>query len=146
MQITHSLRQLLVASLFGIYAINAPAQEHDIMVVANIDNQTVKLDKVDIRNLFMGNASDVVLEPVSLPPQALARAVFNTKIIGLTESRIQSYWSQMRFSGRSRPPREISAVDELISYVSSHKDTVAFVPASADIPAHLTVVYSTAKM
>ena len=63
MQITHSLRKLLVASLFGIYAINAPAQEQDIMVVANIDNQTVKLDKVDIRNLFMGNASDVVLEP-----------------------------------------------------------------------------------
>ena len=146
MRRTNFLRHLLMTSLLGFSALHCQAQEHDIVVVANVGNTAVKLNKIDIRNLFMGNASDVVLEPVSLPPQTLARAVFNTKIIGLTESRIQSYWSQMRFSGRSRPPREVAMVDELISYVSSHKDTVAFVPANAVIPPHLTVVYSTSSL
>lgn len=143
------LKLLTLFSAFCLLSLNVTtsfAKEHDIMVVANIDNTSVRLNKIDIRNLFMGNASDIVLEPVSLPPETLARAVFNTKVIGLTESRIQSYWSQMRFSGRSRPPKELPTVDELITYVSNHKDTVAFVPADAQIPSHLTVIYSTYKM
>ena len=119
------------------------AKDYDIVVVANIDNKSVRLDKIDIRNLFMGNASEMFLEPITLPPETLARAVFNTKVIVLTESRIQSYWSQMRFSGRSRPPKEMSNLDALLEYVSEHKGTVAFVPASADIPSNLTVVYKT---
>ena len=91
----------------------------------------------------MGNTIDVVLEPVSLPPETLTRAVFNTKIIGLTESRIQSYWSQMRFSGRSKPPKEMQDVENLLAYISTHKGTVAFFPADVPIPDHLTVVYKT---
>lgn len=146
MKLPKHLKLFTAIALLSFNASNSLAQEHDIMVVANIGNTSVKLNKVDIRNLFMGNASDVMLEPVSLPPETLARAVFNTKVIGLTESRIQSYWSQMRFSGRSRPPKELPTVDELITYVANHKDTVAFVPADAEIPSHLTVIYSTYKM
>ncbi len=137
---------LIAASAVLLAPQQVNAQQTDIVVVANIDNAAMRLNKVDIRNLFMGNASDVVLEPVALPPDTLARAIFNTKVIGLIESRIQSYWSQMRFSGRSRPPREMASVDELITYIGSHKDTVAFIPADAEIPAHLTVVYSTDGM
>ncbi|TPV56865.1 hypothetical protein FJ444_13995 [Aestuariibacter sp. GS-14] len=119
------------------------AESRDVVVVANVDNKDIRLDKRAVRNLFMGNAIDVLLEPVSLPPETLTRAVFNTKVIGLTESRIQSYWSQMRFSGRSKPPREMQDIDDLLAYISTHKDTVAFFPADTPIPDHLTVVYQT---
>ncbi|MEC7824060.1 MAG: hypothetical protein VYD12_05955 [Pseudomonadota bacterium] len=119
------------------------AESRDVVVVANVENKDIRLDKREVRNLFMGNTIDVVLEPVSLPPETLTRAVFNTKIIGLTESRIQSYWSQMRFSGRSKPPKEMQDVENLLAYISTHKGTVAFFPADVPIPDHLTVVYQT---
>ena len=119
------------------------AESRDVVVVANVENKDIRLDKREVRNLFMGNTIDVVLEPVSLPPETLTRAVFNTKIIGLTESRIQSYWSQMRFSGRSKPPKEMQDVENLLAYISTHKGTVAFFPADVPIPDHLTVVYKT---
>lgn len=144
--LTKPFKSLTVALLLSVITWAGLASEHDIIVVANIDNTSVKLSKLEVRNLFIGYASDTVLEPVSLPPQTLARAVFNTKVIGLTESRIQSYWSQMRFSGRSHPPKEMSTVDDLIAYVSNNKGTIAFVPADTKIPSHLTVVFSTAKM
>ena len=119
------------------------AESRDVVVVANVENKNIRLDKREVRNLFMGNTIDVVLEPVSLPPESLTRAVFNTKVIGLTESRIQSYWSQMRFSGRSKPPKEMQDVENLLAYISTHKGTVAFFPADVPIPDHLTVVYQT---
>ena len=119
------------------------AESRDVVVVANVEDKDIRLDKREVRNLFMGNTIDVVLEPVSLPPETLTRAVFNTKIIGLTESRIQSYWSQMRFSGRSKPPKEMQDVENLLAYISTHKGTVAFFPADVPIPDHLTVVYQT---
>ncbi|GGF73660.1 hypothetical protein [Alteromonas lipolytica] len=143
--LSHS-RHLVTAILLSLGSATSLAQQYDIKVVANVDNPAIKLDKVAVRNLFMGNASDVLLKPVSLPPETLTRAVFNTKIIGLTEARIQSYWSQMRFSGRSREPDQMSTVDELLSFVSSNKGTVAYVPADVEIPPHLTVVYSTDKL
>jgi len=119
------------------------AESRDVVVVANVENKNIRLDKREVRNLFMGNTIDVVLEPVSLPPETLTRAVFNTKVIGLTEARIQSYWSQMRFSGRSKPPKEMQDVENLLAYISTHKGTVAFFPADVPIPDHLTVVYQT---
>ena len=119
------------------------AESRDVVVVANVENKDIRLDKREVRNLFMGNTIDVVLEPVSLPPETLTRAVFNTKVIGLTEARIQSYWSQMRFSGRSKPPKEMQDVENLLAYISTHKGTVAFFPADVPIPDHLTVVYQT---
>ncbi len=119
------------------------AESRDVVVVANVENKDIRLDKREVRNLFMGNTIDVMLEPVSLPPETLTRAVFNTKVIGLTEARIQSYWSQMRFSGRSKPPKEMQDVENLLAYISTHKGTVAFFPADVPIPDHLTVVYQT---
>ncbi len=121
------------------------AESRDVVVVANVDNKDIRLDKRAVRNLFMGNAIEVLLEPITLPPETLTRAVFNTKVIGLTESRIQSYWSQMRFSGRSKPPKEMQDVEDLLAYISTHKGTVAFFPADVDIPDHLTVVYQTGQ-
>lgn len=132
---------LLLWSLLGLA--ESVAETHDVVVVANIDNKDIRLDKRAVRNLFMGNAIEVTLEPITLPPQTLTRAVFNTKVIGLTESRIQSYWSQMRFSGRSTPPKEMPDIDVLLAYVATHKGTVAFFPADVPIPDHLTVVYQT---
>lgn len=120
-------------------------ESRDVVVVANVENKDIRLDKRAVRNLFMGNAIEVLLEPITLPPETLTRAVFNTKVIGLTESRIQSYWSQMRFSGRSKPPKEMQDVEDLLAYISTHKGTVAFFPADVDIPDHLTVVYQTGQ-
>ncbi|GAC21788.1 hypothetical protein GARC_4851 [Paraglaciecola arctica BSs20135] len=48
------------------------------------------------------------LRAIALPPESQTRVLFNTKMVGLTESRIQSCWAQMRFSGRKKPPTELT--------------------------------------
>jgi hypothetical protein len=115
----------------------------DIIVVANTDQADVKLEKRQVRDIFMRNNSSLSLKPIALIPNSAARFVFNTKVVGLTESRIQSYWAQMRFSGRDKAPPEFESVDEMLDFLKANKDTVAYLPADTRIPDGLSIVYQT---
>lgn len=134
-------RILLVFTLTMVISLGSQATE--IVVIANIDQTDISLKKRQVRDLFMGNNSQFLFKPVALSPGSEARYVFNTKIVGLTESRIQSYWAQMRFSGRKKAPQEFDSIEALLIYVQNNKDSVTYVPADTEIPEGLTVIYQT---
>lgn len=71
------------------------------------------------------------------------RVIFNTKVVGLTESRIQSYWAQMRFTGRRTAPKEIDGSKSIISYLESNEGAVSYLPEGSKIPDGLTILYAT---
>ena len=135
-----------VLLLFSFY--DSAAAE--LLIIANIDKDNavnnnksvnVVVNKRDVRDIFMGNNTDLKLIPVALAPNHKARDIFNTKIVGLTESRIQSYWAQMRFSGRKKPPREFNSVAEMLEFVENNHNTVAYVPSNTEVPEQLTIIY-----
>ena len=115
--------------------------ENSIRVVANTEGKELTLGREQVRNLFMGASLGYDLRPVALPPKNRTRMIFNTQIIGLTESRIQSYWAQMKFTGRMQPPREINDEPALLDYLVAHPGSVGYLPADVAIPNALTVLY-----
>ncbi len=88
-----------------------------------------------------GTTTTYVLEPVAMSPGNRIRAIFNAKVIALPESRIQSYWAQMRFSGRQTPPVEFDNLEAVINFVSNHEGAVGYVPADTVLPDNVNVVY-----
>ena len=120
----------------------AIAQE-GVWVVANVTDKAFSLTKGEVRNLFMssGTSKNYVFDPVALSPGIRIRAVFNAKIIALPESRIQSYWAQMRFSGRQTPPVEFNSLEALITYVSHNDGAIGYVPADTELPENIRIVY-----
>lgn len=111
-----------------------------VVVVANLD-EPIKLSREQVRNLYMGASLGQQLTPIALTPSNRLRLIFNTQVIGLSESRIQSYWAQMRFTGRSRPPQEVENEDDLLRELLSQPRTVGYWPASMPVPERLVVVY-----
>lgn len=118
------------------------AVKAQVVVVANLGEENTSMKKADIRNLFMGGISGY-LDPVTLSPGIRERHMFNTLVVGLTESRIQSYWAQMRFSGRNKQPVEVESVDAMLRYLMQHEGSVGYLPADYPIPQSLTVLYKT---
>lgn len=112
-----------------------------IIVVANTEYTNISVGKRQVRDIFMQSNSQLGLRPVTLTPNNQARFVFNTKVVGLTESRIQSYWAQMRFGGKKRPPQEFETVEAMLNYVKNNKNTVTYLPADIEVPQGLTVIY-----
>ncbi len=132
---------LCLAALMSMIASFSVQATDSIVVVANTQDKSLNLNRQEVRNLFMGGVLPYELTAVALPPSNQTRVIFNTKVVGLTESRIQSYWAQMRFSGRKKPPREINNETLLIEYLKSHPGAVAYLPADTDIPEQLTVLF-----
>lgn len=129
----------LIIILFSL-ACSRAAGADSIAVVANSEDVSVELSVQEIRNLFMGGVVSYDLVAVALPSGSQTRVIFNTKVVGLTESRIQSYWAQMRFSGRKKQPIELSNEEMVLEYLKSHPGSIAYFPADMELPAGLTVV------
>lgn len=116
-----------------------------IVVVANIAQNSVTLSKSQVRDLFMSGTSpdSLSLSPLSIAPGDQSRTVFNTRIIGLPESRIQAYWAQMRFSGRLTPPKEVESAEQMLDYLRANEGSIGYLPESTQLPEGLKVVYIT---
>ncbi|XQW83850.1 hypothetical protein ACOYR1_11940 [Thalassotalea piscium] len=112
-----------------------------IFVVANTSDKSIELSRQQVRNLFMGSVIPYKLKAIALPPNNQTRVLFNTKVVGLTETRIQSYWAQMRFTGRKKPPKEVNNERSLLEYLKENKGTVGYLSTSEDIPSELTILF-----
>lgn len=81
------------------------------------------------------------LRAIALLPENQTRVLFNTKVVGLTESRLQSCWAQMNFSGRKKPPTELTNETLVIEYLLKHPGTIADLPADIEIPDALRILF-----
>lgn len=115
---------------------------HDtkVIIVVNTTDKALTFSKQQIRHIYMGGAMSRQFKAINLPAGNLLRIDFNTKMVGLTESRIQAYWAQMKFTGRSKPPVEFSTTKEVIEYLMAVENAVAYLPSGIKIPDELTVV------
>jgi len=135
------MKNLLFASLVSLVVSQHAISSNSIMVIANTQDASIEPTRQEIRNLFMGSVLSYDLKAITLPPENRARVLFNTKVVGLTESRIQSYWAQMRFSGRKTQPKELASEVLVIEYLQTHPGTVSYVSADAEIPNDLTILF-----
>ena len=144
-RLLHRLKwPLLLAVLLASAAqIQTRGQTHTdrVLVVANTAERDLKLTRLEVRNLFMGEASNLALNAIVLTPDNLTRVLFNTKVIGLTEAHIQAYWAQMRFSGRKRPPREFEDETAALRYVLANEGAVGYFSQDTPLPEGLVVLY-----
>ena len=117
------------------------AVARSLIVVANTHQQNIQLDRQQVRALFMGAPTGLGLTPFALPIDSAERVLFNTKVIGLTEHRIQSYWAQMKFAGKNKPPMQLNSVDDVIAHLLAHPFSVGYVLGDKAIPETLSVVF-----
>lgn len=115
-----------------------------VVVVANVD-KPITLSKSEVKALFMGGSTSYELTAVTLKRTDKTRAFFNARVIGMTESRIQSYWAQMRFSGRQTPPKEFKDADAIMAYLVENPNSVAYLSSDVELESGLTVVYQSAE-
>jgi len=146
-KLTHIIKKMVIHLLFiatfivftsPVYAQNEKIL--DIVIVVNTLDKNLSLSKQQIRHIYMGGAISRQFKAVNLPAGNPLRVNFNTRMVGLTESRIQAYWAQMRFTGRSKPPIEFESAKEIIEYLLKEEDSVAYLPVDTAIPDGLTIL------
>ncbi|EWH12201.1 hypothetical protein DS2_00730 [Catenovulum agarivorans DS-2] len=86
-----------------------------------------KLSRQQIKQVFLGarlEKNGEILQPIVLAPGHPWRTVFNIRVMGLTESRLQSYWAQVKFTGKRKPPLQVDDFAQMLQIIDNQKGTI----------------------
>lgn len=106
----------------------------DIAIIVNPANANALTDK-EISRAFLGKlktyADGQSIEPINTKAGNAARAEFEQKVLKKSSSQVKAYWSKLVFTGKGKPPQELSSDSEVLSKVASSANAIGYVDAAA---------------
>ncbi|MFT6249594.1 MAG: ABC-type phosphate transport system substrate-binding protein [Cognaticolwellia sp.] len=135
--------QTLIILLLTLFIVSAQAEE-SLAVVVNKANPVDELSRSELIDLFMGKyvafPNDVKAIPVELKGDHKVKADFYRDLVGMHLSRVNAYWSRLRFTGRKRAVVFKSNENDLIAFIIANERAIGYLPRSL-ITEDLKVVY-----
>ncbi|GHU38191.1 hypothetical protein AGMMS50256_37140 [Betaproteobacteria bacterium] len=106
------LRRFVIL-LFALMPVAVSAES--IVVVVNPGSGVESLNRNEVINIFLGGfrrfSSGITAIPIDLPHSDPVREEFYRRLVGKTPSEINTYWSRLIFSGKTRPPAKAESVE-----------------------------------
>jgi len=135
--------RILTITLLMLCIASVQAME-PLAVVVNKANPIDKLTRSELIDLFMGKyvafPDDSKAMPVELKGEHDIKVTFYRSLVDMPLSRVNAYWSRLRFTGRKRVAVFQPNEAELIDYIIANEQAIGYVPQSL-ITEDLKVVY-----
>lgn len=135
--------QTIAILILALVSASAQAQE-PLAVVVNKANPIDELSRSELIDLFMGKyvafPNDDKAIPVELKGEHEVKIEFYQNLVGMPLSRVNAYWSRLRFTGRKRAAVFKPNEEELIAFIIANEQAIGYVPQSL-ITEDLKVVY-----
>jgi len=113
-----------------------------VSVIVNPSNSESITDK-DITRIYLGKkktyASGKAIKALQLNEGDANRTNFVKGILKKSERQYKAYWAKLLFTGKGKPPAELSS-DDIKAAVVSDVDAIGFID-SADVDESVKVVY-----
>ena len=123
------MKRLISTALLLITTSSISAGE--IAVVVNKSSTLNQLDKREVANIFLAKKSRLAnnrkIMPVELHNEDYQKS-FYLGISGKTLSQVNSYWTTLIFTGKGRPPKKVSGIDELVDVIQKNPDAISYLP------------------
>ncbi len=124
-------RLLLILSLVIVPTFSALAE---VSVIVNPANSN-SLDKGQLKRIWLGKmksypdgGSVMILDQAN---GAATRDEFLSKVIGKSGSQYKAYWSKLLFTGKGKPPKELSSDADIIAEISKSPGAIGYINSSA---------------
>lgn len=118
-----------------------------IVVVVNPASGVEALSRNEVINIFLGSfrqmPSGQPALPVDLPQGNPVRAEFYRLLVGKNPAEINTYWSRLVFSGKTRPPIQAERVEDAISMVQGSLGAITYLERSR-VSGKLRIVFELA--
>lgn len=135
--------QALTILLLILFMGSVQAEEL-LVVVVNKANPVGELSRSELIDLFMGKyvafPNDVKAIPVELDGDHKIKVEFYQNLVGMPLSRVNAYWSRLRFTGRKRAAVFKTNENDLIAFIIANEQAIGYVPQSL-VTEDLKVVY-----
>ncbi len=106
----------------------------DVVVVANPRSGIESLSRDEVINIFLGRfrqlPSGLPAQPVDLPATQPEKAIFYLRLVNKDLAEINSYWSRLVFSGRTKPPVQANSTDDLLEFIAKTPGAIGYIERS----------------
>lgn len=105
-----------------------------MVVIVNARSGVAVMTKNEVMNIFLGryrqffNGQEAL--PVDLADIHPDRSRFYQALVGKDLSEINAHWARLVFSGRLRPPLQMTTSEEVLKWVSNNPGGIGFVDLS----------------
>jgi ABC-type phosphate transport system substrate-binding protein len=93
-------------------AVRGDAQTEAVVVIVSTASPVTEISRLLLTDLYTGRASrfpnGTPAVPVDQRPGSVERAAFSESFLGRSEAQIKAHWAKIIFTGRGRPPAEVS--------------------------------------
>ncbi len=129
----------------GLVICASHALAGNVVVIANPGVGVATLSQDDVSRIFLAKTktfpNDKPALPVNQNEGSAARAAFEEKVLKKTPSQVNAYWTQLLFTGKGTPPKDIGADADVKKMVADNPNVVGYIDSSA-VDASVVVIYT----
>tara|TARA_B100000700_G_scaffold10193_1_gene10451 strand:+ start:367 stop:804 length:438 start_codon:yes stop_codon:yes gene_type:complete len=125
---------LLLWLLFGAESDGRAASDLAIAIVVAKASNIESISKRELVDVYMGRfevlESGHKVKPVDYESGSDLRTLFYKSLVNKSERQINAYWSRLIFSGRAKPPLQVSSPEESLAYLLTNQSALAYMPVN----------------
>lgn len=140
--IRHQLSVWLLLIGLSLFTPFAASQD---MAIFSMDTGFSELSKSKARKLYRGKTkrlSGKRFELSDWPENSPERLGFYEALLGKNSAQMNAHWASLSFSGKARPPKEITTADieSLLDWMSEKSSRIGYAPLE-QLPENATILY-----
>ncbi|WP_246335949.1 hypothetical protein [Vibrio marinisediminis] len=141
-------KSALIIGLF-LYAFLMSHPSHSLAAeqyaIFSLNNSFEQMSVFKARKLYRGKAKSLNgqrFELADWPADSQEREEFYRYLLGKDTAQMNAHWAALSFSGKARPPKEISnsEIDSLIAWMEQKSNRIGYAPIEA-IPTNANVLF-----
>jgi ABC-type phosphate transport system substrate-binding protein len=102
-----------------------------IAVIVHAENPTETLTKKQLIDLYIGRyvafSDKQVAQPLDTFKPENLRTLFYKRLVNMPLSRVNAYWSRVRFTGRATPPEIQQSEQAVLESVANNPSAIGYV-------------------
>jgi ABC-type phosphate transport system substrate-binding protein len=105
----------------------------DVVAVVSSKSAITALSKSQVADIFLGKVSrfpdGLLAVPIDQAAGSVERNEFYTKVADRSPAQISAYWSKILFTGRGKPPTEVSNDFEMKKRIAANPSAIGYINA-----------------
>ncbi len=122
----------LLATVATMLALVAAFQaQAELAIIAHPSSKAVGASKGEVAKVYLGRSKtlsgSISVEPVDQEAGNASRTGFYQKVVGKSEGELKRYWSKRMFTGKGKPPPELSDDEAVKAWVAKNPNALGYI-------------------